>query len=33
MERVISDEEKLRRAIEISQRRNRNYEYQRIFIR
>ena len=29
MERALSDEEKIRKAIEISQRRNRNYEYQR----
>ena len=29
MERTLSDEEKIRKAIEISQRRNRNYEYQR----
>lgn len=29
MERIISDEEKIRRAIEISQRRNRNYDMQR----
>lgn len=30
MERALSDEEKIRKAIEISQRRNRNYEYQRM---
>ena len=29
IERALSDEEKIRKAIEISQRRNRNYEYQR----
>lgn len=29
MEKALSDEEKIRKAIEISQRRNRNYEYQR----
>lgn len=29
MERTLSDEEKIRRAIEISRRRNRNYEVQR----
>ena len=29
MEKTLSDEEKIRKAIEISQRRNRNYEYQR----